>query len=77
MYGAVYKLFNVKYAYLAAIFVFEIGSLVSAVAPTSPAFIVGRAIAGVSVVVPRASSPTYTPRLARLASSPAPSSSSP
>ncbi|KAH6894421.1 major facilitator superfamily domain-containing protein [Thelonectria olida] len=47
MYGAIYKLFNVKIAYLAAIFIFEIGSLVSAVAPTSPAFIVGRAIAGI------------------------------
>ncbi|KAI5459236.1 major facilitator superfamily domain-containing protein [Mariannaea sp. PMI_226] len=47
MYGAVYKLFNVKIAYLTAIFIFELGSLVSAVAPTSPAFIVGRAIAGI------------------------------
>ena len=47
MYGTVYKLFNVKWAYLAAIFIFEIGSLISAVAPNSTAFIVGRAIAGV------------------------------
>ncbi|KAI5464625.1 major facilitator superfamily domain-containing protein [Mariannaea sp. PMI_226] len=47
MYGAIYKLFNVKLAYLTAIFIFEIGSLVSAVAPSSPAFIVGRAIAGI------------------------------
>jgi MFS family permease len=48
MYGAVYKLFNVKLVYLGAVFIFEVGSLVSAVAPNSTAFIVGRAIAGVS-----------------------------
>ncbi|PNY23344.1 HC-toxin efflux carrier TOXA [Tolypocladium capitatum] len=47
MYGAVYKLFNVKLAYLGAVFIFEVGSLLSAVAPTSTAFIVGRAIAGI------------------------------
>ncbi|KAH7175585.1 major facilitator superfamily domain-containing protein [Dactylonectria macrodidyma] len=47
MYGTIYKLFNVKLAYLAAVFIFEIGSLISAVAPTSVAFIVGRAIAGI------------------------------
>ncbi|KAK1546435.1 hypothetical protein CPAR01_00402 [Colletotrichum paranaense] len=47
MYGAVYKLFNVKIAYLTAVFVFEIGSLISAVAPSSVVFIVGRAIAGI------------------------------
>ena len=49
MYGTIYKLFNVKIAYLAAVFIFEVGSLVSAVAPDSPSFIVGRAIAGVRV----------------------------
>lgn len=48
MYGALYKYFNVKWCYLAAIFVFEIGSLLSAVAPSSKALIVGRAVAGVS-----------------------------
>lgn len=47
MYGAVYKLFNVKLAYLGAIFIFEIGSLICAVAPSSTTFIVGRAIAGI------------------------------
>ena len=50
MYGTLYKLFNIKLVYLAAIFIFEIGSLVSAVAPTSTVFIVGRAIAGVSAL---------------------------
>ncbi|KAH6605661.1 mfs toxin efflux pump [Trichoderma cornu-damae] len=47
MYGAVYKYFNVKWTYLAAIFIFEVGSLISAVAPSSKALIVGRAIAGI------------------------------
>ncbi|KAM4062978.1 major facilitator superfamily protein [Hirsutella rhossiliensis] len=47
MYGAIYKLFNVKLVYLAAVLIFELGSLVCAVAPTSTAFIVGRAIAGI------------------------------
>lgn len=47
MYGTIYKYFNVKFAYLTAVFIFEIGSLISAVAPSSVTFIVGRAIAGV------------------------------
>lgn len=47
MYGTIYKLFSIKYAYLTAIAIFEIGSLVCALAPTSTAFIVGRAIAGI------------------------------
>ncbi|KAK4190819.1 putative transporter [Podospora australis] len=46
-YGSLYRMFSVKWIYLIAIFIFEIGSLVCAVAPTSNAFIVGRAIAGV------------------------------
>ncbi|KAH7312381.1 MFS toxin efflux pump [Stachybotrys elegans] len=47
MYGTVYKLFNVKLAFLGAVFIFEIGSLICAVAPNSTTFIVGRAIAGI------------------------------
>ncbi|OLN85277.1 putative HC-toxin efflux carrier TOXA 14 [Colletotrichum chlorophyti] len=47
MYGTVYKLFSIKYAYLVAIAIFEIGSLICALAPTSTAFIVGRAVAGI------------------------------
>ncbi|KAL0941888.1 MFS toxin efflux pump [Colletotrichum truncatum] len=47
MYGTIYKLFSIKYSYLTAIFIFEVGSLVCALAPTSTAFIVGRAIAGI------------------------------
>ncbi|KAM3512206.1 hypothetical protein MY11210_004124 [Beauveria gryllotalpidicola] len=46
IYGVIYRLFNVKWTFLGAIFIFEIGSLLCAVAPTSVAFIVGRAIAG-------------------------------
>lgn len=45
-YGNLYRMFSVKFVYLGAIFLFEIGSLVCAVAPTSKAFIVGRAVAG-------------------------------
>jgi MFS family permease len=47
LYGRLYKLFNVKLIFLGAVFIFEVGSLISAVAPTSTAFIVGRAVAGV------------------------------
>lgn len=39
-------LFDVKKAYLIAMFLFELGSLVCGVAPNSMALIVGRAIAG-------------------------------
>lgn len=46
LYGKLYNSFSVKTIYLIAIFVFEIGSLVCATAPTSTAFIVGRAVAG-------------------------------
>ncbi|KAM4065225.1 major facilitator superfamily protein [Hirsutella rhossiliensis] len=46
MYGNIYRLFNIKLTFLGAIALFELGSLVTAVAPTSVAFIVGRAIAG-------------------------------
>ncbi|KAK4166379.1 putative HC-toxin efflux carrier [Cladorrhinum sp. PSN259] len=46
-YGSLYRMFSVKWVYLTAVFIFEIGSLVCAVAPSSSAFIVGRAVAGV------------------------------
>ncbi|KAK4643456.1 hypothetical protein QC761_0068030 [Podospora bellae-mahoneyi] len=45
-YGSLYRMFSVKYTYLVAVFIFEIGSLICAVAPTSTAFIAGRAVAG-------------------------------
>ncbi|KAI0847158.1 MFS general substrate transporter [Daldinia vernicosa] len=45
-YGRVYANFSIKYTFLAAISIFELGSLVCGLAPTSTALIVGRAIAG-------------------------------
>ncbi|GIK04535.1 hypothetical protein Aspvir_008618 [Aspergillus viridinutans] len=48
-YGRVYKIFSVKWAFLIAVFIFEIGSLICAVAPSSTVLIVGRAIAGIGV----------------------------
>ncbi|KXJ89664.1 major facilitator superfamily domain-containing protein [Microdochium bolleyi] len=46
LYGTVYRHFDIKYSYLGAVGLFELGSLVCGVAPTSTAFIVGRAVAG-------------------------------
>lgn len=46
IYGTVYRLFDIKAVYLGAVALFELGSLVSGAAPTSTAFIVGRAVAG-------------------------------
>ncbi|KAL6811973.1 major facilitator superfamily domain-containing protein [Trichoderma sp. SZMC 28015] len=46
-WGKVYKYFPLKTSYLIAIFIFELGSLICAVAPSSTALIVGRAFAGV------------------------------
>lgn len=45
-FGKLYSLFPVKYVYLAALLIFEVGSAVCGAAPTSPALIIGRAIAG-------------------------------
>ncbi|KAI1413436.1 MFS general substrate transporter [Hypoxylon sp. FL1857] len=45
-YGKLYSLFPVKFVYLVAIVLFEIGSLVCTTAPTADALVVGRAIAG-------------------------------
>ena len=46
-YGKIYRYFSVKYTFLTAVFIFEAGSLLCALAPTSKAFIIGRALAGV------------------------------
>ncbi|KAL2178809.1 major facilitator superfamily domain-containing protein, partial [Thermothelomyces heterothallicus CBS 202.75] len=46
MFGRVFTLFSVKKAYLTAMFLFELGSLLCGVAPSSIVLIVGRAIAG-------------------------------
>ncbi|MDI1493351.1 MAG: MFS sugar transporter [Ramalina farinacea] len=46
MFGKLYTFFSIKWVYLAAIFLFEVGSVVCGAAPTSVALIVGRAVAG-------------------------------
>ncbi|KAG7007522.1 efflux pump aflT [Physcia stellaris] len=45
-YGRIFALFSIKWSYIAAMLVFELGSLICALAPNSTALIVGRAIAG-------------------------------
>lgn len=45
-FGKIYAIYSTKLTFLAALFIFEVGSLLSAVAPTSLAFIVGRALSG-------------------------------
>lgn len=42
-----FTIFSIKYVYLAAVAIFEVGSLVCGAAPTSTVFIIGRAIAGI------------------------------
>ena len=46
-FGKLYTFFSIKWVYLSAIFVFEVGSVVCGAAPTSVALIIGRAVAGV------------------------------
>jgi MFS family permease len=46
VFGKLYTFFNIKWVFLIAIAIFEIGSLICGVAPNSIVLIVGRAIAG-------------------------------
>ncbi|KAK0715091.1 major facilitator superfamily domain-containing protein [Lasiosphaeris hirsuta] len=46
MYGKLYAEFSIKWLFLIALAIFEIGSIVCATAPNSTALILGRAIAG-------------------------------
>ncbi|KAL8923566.1 MAG: hypothetical protein Q9208_004513 [Pyrenodesmia sp. 3 TL-2023] len=46
VFGVIYKFFDPKKVYLCSILVFEVGSIISASAPSSPVFIFGRAITG-------------------------------
>jgi MFS family permease len=46
-FGKLYTFFPIKYVYLVALFIFEIGSAVCGAAPNSVALIIGRAVAGV------------------------------
>ncbi|KAF1920050.1 major facilitator superfamily domain-containing protein [Ampelomyces quisqualis] len=47
IYGKFYTFYSIKWVYLMALFIFEIGSLICGVAPNSTALIIGRAVAGV------------------------------
>ncbi|KAL1595710.1 MFS sugar transporter [Paraconiothyrium brasiliense] len=47
IYGKFYTFYSIKWVYISALFIFELGSLVCGVAPNSTALIIGRAIAGV------------------------------
>jgi hypothetical protein len=46
VFGKLYNIFNIKYTFLTAVFLFEVGSAVCGSAPNSIAFIIGRAISG-------------------------------
>jgi MFS family permease len=47
LFGRIYTFYSTKWVFLTAIVLFEIGSAIDGAAPTSIAFIVGRAIAGI------------------------------
>jgi EmrB/QacA subfamily drug resistance transporter len=47
LFGRLYTFFTIKWMYLAAIAIFELGSLICGVAPNSIALIIGRAVAGI------------------------------
>lgn len=47
VYGKLYKYYSIKWVFMIAILIFEIGSAICGAAPTSVALIVGRAIAGI------------------------------
>ncbi|KAF3017953.1 hypothetical protein E8E15_004372 [Penicillium rubens] len=72
-FGKLYTFYSIKWIYLIALFIFEVGSLVCAVTPTSVGLICGRAIAGlgaaglfsgsiliISKSVPLVKRPVYT-----------------
>lgn len=46
IYGRIFTMFNIKWSFLCALGIFELGSLICGVAPNSVALIMGRAIAG-------------------------------
>lgn len=45
-FGRIYTFFPVKWVYLSALFIFELGSLLCGIAPSSLGLIIGRAVAG-------------------------------
>lgn len=44
--GRIYQLYSTKWVYLSSLVIFEVGSALCGAAPSSVAFIIGRAIAG-------------------------------
>ena len=73
LFGKLYTFLNLKWVYLVAIFIFELGSFLCGIAPNSTALIIGRAVAGlgsagiftgailiVAQTVPLRNRPTYT-----------------
>jgi MFS family permease len=46
LFGKLYTFFSVKGTFLTSLFLFELGSAICGAAPSSVAFIIGRAIAG-------------------------------
>jgi MFS family permease len=68
LFGKFYTYFSIKWVYLTAIAIFELGSLICGVAPNSIALIIGRAVAGVfsgaliivAYSVPLVKRPMYT-----------------
>lgn len=44
MFGKMYTVFSVKIVFLSALAIFEAGSLLSGIAPTSAALVIGRAV---------------------------------
>lgn len=46
IYGKFYTFYQIKWVYLSALFIFELGSFICGIAPNSLGLIIGRAIAG-------------------------------
>ncbi|KAK5091212.1 hypothetical protein LTR05_001392 [Lithohypha guttulata] len=46
-FGKIYSFFNIKYTYIGAVFIFEVGSVICGAAVNSRMLIIGRAVAGV------------------------------
>lgn len=47
VFGRIYRFYDLKWTFLVCIVIFEVGSAICGAAPSSPVFILGRAIAGV------------------------------
>lgn len=73
LFGRIFVLYSIKWSYLIAMIIFELGSLLCGLAPNSTTLIVGRAIAGfgsagilvgsfviVNKAVPRQKVPIFT-----------------